>query len=118
MSENLPAVLKANLPTDYATLDQRDFLSATGMGSDDFGLGLPSLRVNYDDQDNDGNSIPRGQWSLYKDGVRHFAKDVSFRVMYATYQYSHYDATEGKTLSQSIHFSRFGEEVYDSTGGV
>ena len=37
--------------------------------------------------------------------------------MYATYQYSHYDATEGKTLSQSIHFSRFGEEVYDSTGG-
>ena len=117
MSENLPAVLQANLPTNYADLDQRDFLAATGMGGDELGLGLPSLRVNYDDQDNDGNSIPRGQWSLYVDGVKYFAKEVDFRVMYATHQYSHYDASEGMTISQSTHFNRFGEEVYDTTGG-
>lgn len=117
MSDNLPIIFKSNLPADYSGLDEHDLLEATGMSNGDLGLGLPSLRVNYDDQDEDENSIPRGHWTITVDGVRYFAKEVFMRIMNTSNQYSHYDADQGKTIAKSIHFNRFGEEVYDDAGG-
>lgn len=116
MSDNLPAELPANLPSTFEGLSDDELMLATGQGQE-MGLGLPSLRVNYDDEDSDGNSVPRGQWTIQSDGTQYFAKDVSLRVLYSTYQYSHYDADEGKMVSKSVHFTRFGEEVYDDAGG-
>ncbi len=117
MVDNLPATLSTNLPTSFEGVSDSELMAATGQG-EEYGLGLPSLRVNYDDEDDDGNKIPRGQWVLYCDGGPIFAPNVDFRVIYATYQYSHYDAEEGKTISKSAHFMDFREEVYDTAGGM
>jgi hypothetical protein len=109
--ENLPANL------DHTT-DILAFMKATGQGADRDGLDLPSLRVNYNDEDDDGNKIPLGHWSIFGPEGQIFAEEVTLRPMFATYQYSHFDVNAAQTLSTSVHFmDLMQKEVPDSTGG-
>jgi hypothetical protein len=109
--ENLPANL------DHTT-DILAFMKATGQGAERDGLDLPSLRVNYNDEDDDGNKIPLGHWSIFGPEGQVFAEEVTLRPMFATYQYSHFDVNAAQTLSTSVHFmDLLQKEVPDSTGG-
>ena len=110
--------MSENLPVNLETVSAREMAELTGFRQETTGNGLPVLRVNYDDQDKDGNEIPRGQWTVLDvDGVAVYAKEVQLVPMYATYQYSHYDADLGKQISVSTHFRKWSEEVPDSAGG-
>lgn len=100
-----------------AGISEEEWLRLTGAPVEKAGLNLPSLRVNYDDQDDDGNDIPRGQFVISNpDGVRVFAKSVKLRIMAVRMQYSRYDAEAQKTASTSIYFRSFYDEVPDDTG--
>lgn len=107
-----------NLPATLDGLSVQEEMRATGqiMSGND-GLGLPSLRVNYDDEDQDGNKIPRGSWTVYGEDGQVFADSVLFRPILTTIQYNHYDSDEGKTRATSIHGSGFDSEFQDSAGG-
>lgn len=107
-----------NLPANLEELDAHALAKLTGQKEDRTGNSLPTLRVNYDDQDGDGNDIPRGQWSCYlSDGRRVFAKKVSFRVFLTKYQYSHYNSDKQEFVSVSVYFDKFGDEAPDTAGG-
>lgn len=107
-----------NLPANIDTLDTAALMRMTGQTmSGQSGVGVPSLRVNYDDEDQDGNEIPRGSWTVYTDKGQVFAKSVMFRIMLATIQYNHYDADEQKNVSTSVHVQGFDGEIPDSIGG-
>lgn len=79
--------------------------------------GLPTLRVNYLDEDIDGNPIPKGQFTLMVDGQQVFAPEVDLRIMYATNQLSHYDQAEGKPVATTIYFNNRTDEIPDDAGG-
>jgi hypothetical protein len=110
--------LSDNLPANLETLSAREMMEMTGQKQEMSGNGLPVLRVNYDDQDKEGVDIPRGQWTVVdQEGIIVYAKEVQFVPMYATYQYSHFDADLGKQVSVSVHFQKWSEEVPDTAGG-
>jgi hypothetical protein len=106
-----------NLPANIETISNKELMELTGQSQPKMGLGLPSLRVNYDDEDENENKIPRGEWSLYTGGHTIYAKTVLFQPILKTYQYSHFDNKEMKMVSTSIHFNNFGDEVPDDAGG-
>lgn len=116
MSDNLPAHLDANLPTNIESLTDKELIALFG-GSQNEGIDLPSLRVNYDDEDNDGNEIPRGQWAITLKGVTVYSKTVSFRVFMPRNQYSHYDRDANELVSKSVLFQNFRDpEIYSTCG--
>lgn len=106
-SENLPALYEQS---------ESQLLEALGFKHTQFGNGLPLLKVNVDDEDENGNTIPRGQWSLYGEDGRVFGKKASFRPYYAAYQYSHFDSNTMQLISKSIFFQNFSDEVFDTVG--
>lgn len=107
-----------NLPANIETFSKQDLMVLTGQEQEQSGLGLPSLRVNYDDQDKDGNNVPRGHWVLATGGQVVYAPVAALRVMFSTYQYSHFDQDEQKMVSTSIHFQNWNQEVPDDAGGM
>lgn len=107
-----------NLPANLAELDTKELAKLTGQTEDRTGNMLPTLRVNYDDEDDDNNSLPRGQWSCYtSSGKRIFAKEVSLRIFLTKYQYNHYDQDASEMVSTSVYFSKFGDQAPDTAGG-
>jgi hypothetical protein len=109
--------MSTNLPANLESLSARELMELTGQKQAQLGLGVPSLRVNYDDEDDDGNKIPRGQWFLAKDGIHVYAETVTFQPMFKTLQYSHYNNDEQKMVATSVHFQNFSDEVPDDAGG-
>lgn len=96
-----------------------ELMRLSGQGDEGFGNNLTSLRVNYDDEDDDGNKIPRGQWTFFsKDTGKVYAKEISFRQFLGTYQYSVFDKKTLKNTGTSVHFEKFGDEAPDSNGGM
>ena len=110
--------MTTNLPANLDELSSHDLAKLTGQQEERTGNTLPTLRVNYDDEDADGNTIPRGQWSCYMaDGRRIFAKEVQIRIFMTKYQYNHYNIDKGEHVSTSIYFDKFGDECPDTAGG-
>lgn len=111
-----------NLPAEYR--NERELMEDSGQGSFQ-GIDLPTLRVNYDSEDDDGNPLPRGTWAIsLPDGRTAYAADAKrkgapafLRVYHATHQYSHFDPENMKMISKSVHFYNFSEEIPDNTGG-
>lgn len=114
--------MEINLPTTLDGLSAHELMVMTGFKQEFDGSQLPALRVNYDDEDDDGNEIPRGAWALTTEVdnnlVTIFSKEpVFFRPLFNTRQYSHYDADTQKMIAVSVHFQKWGDEVPDSAGG-
>ncbi len=116
MSNDLTTLFKVNLPDTLNELSAAEINTAIGMDQGDFGL--PTLRVNYNDVDDDDNALPRGQWTVYDDNGPVFSPTVVLRVLFMSKQYSHYDADKMELINKSIHFKRWGEEIIDMRGGT
>lgn len=77
---------------------------------------LPLLRINYQEEDDDGNELKKGTFVLDgKDIEKVYAKDVTFRALGDFMQYLHYDMEEQKTINRTI-IHRIGDEPIDETG--
>lgn len=110
--------MSSNLPANLETLNSQELAALTGQKEERLGNQLPSLRVNYEDSDDDDNPLPRGQWSCFlSNGSRIFAKEVQLRIFLTKYQYNHYDADKQETVSTSVYFDKFGDEAPDTAGG-
>lgn len=105
-----------NLPV-LAEASNEELAVALGFKQNFQGPLLPTLRVNYEDEDQDENPIKRGDWSINYEGTPVYAKEVVVRLMFSRFQYSHYDLTEGKTICTSVFFENFGDEIPDTCGG-
>jgi hypothetical protein len=110
--------MSINLPTNFETLSPEELLILSGFKSpDSYQSSLPTLRVNYEDADDDGNDLPRGQWTISHEGVRVFGKVARLRPIVSTLQYRHFDKDKKAIVSTSVHFNSFNQEIPDDTGG-
>lgn len=79
---------------------------------------LPRLTVTRDSEDEDGNSVPIGTFSVTQDDTTVYAKAATFRVFLNAYQYQAYDPVVRKYTNRSIIIKSFNEEALDEKGGL
>jgi len=79
---------------------------------------LKVLKINRDFEDDDGNALPSGTFTITVDGENVYAKTIKFQLFMQRYQYIHYDQTEGEFVGKSIMANNLypQTEVHDSTG--
>ncbi len=111
-------VLSESGDTDLimAALGQKDLSSKVSEGGGSF---LPRLAIEHNAEDDDGKSLPRGQWRV-KDanGNTAYSKTVIFRPFLRRYMYSVWDQGEQTYSSMTIQAASFGDSFFDTTGGL
>ena len=116
MTNDLATLENINLKN----LDESALMALTGQGgapTTGSGNGLPRLAINYTDEDDDGNSLPKGHWKLMVDGRFVYAEKLKLRPFSRMYTYSHWDDEEKGFVSQSIQTGSLGDKFPDSIGG-
>ena len=79
---------------------------------------LPILKINYQEEDADGNEIKKGLFVLGNTPDKAvYAKEVKLRVFGDFMQYLHYDADAEEVVNRSI-VHRMGDEPMDEKGTV
>lgn len=109
--------MNVNLPANIKDVSPDELMALTGQDVPMGGLNMPSLRINYHEEDDDGNQLPRGQWTMSVDGTQVFAPTVNVRILFATHQYGHYDTDKNKQVSTSVHFQNWSDDIIDDAGG-
>ena len=79
---------------------------------------LKVLKINRDFEDDDGNALPSGTFTVNTDGENIYAKTITFQLFMQRYQYIHYDQSEGEFVGKSIMANNLypQTEVPDSIG--
>ena len=93
------------------------------IGQDDgssMGTNIPRLAINRTPEDDDGNQLPVGHFSVYDSNVGQnvYGKPITFRPFISAMQYMHYDADKGEYVNRSIIFKSWKEEAIDILGGT
>jgi len=78
---------------------------------------LPLLKVNYQDEDDQGNELKKGIFALAMPNETVYGKDVTIRVFADYMQYLDYDPEEQAVMNKTI-IHRVGDEPIDETGGI
>jgi len=78
---------------------------------------LPLLKVNYQDEDDQGNELKKGIFALAMPNETVYGKDVTIRVFADYMQYLDYDPDEQAVMNKTI-IHRVGDEPIDETGGI
>ena len=110
--------MTTNLPATVGDLTYNEFMAMSGMDIDHMGRDIPTLRVNYDDEDEKKRPLRRGIWVLnHKDHGKVYSDSVDVVIYLNRYQYSHYDLELKKTVATSVFFKTFNDEIMDDAGG-
>lgn len=78
---------------------------------------LPILRINYQEEDDDGNELKKGTFTLQGGEQNIYAKEASFRALGDYMQYLHYSQEEEAVVNRTI-IHRIGDEPIDEKGTV
>ena len=79
---------------------------------------LPELKINSQVDDENGNTLPRGDFYIKGLEKVAYAKSVTFRPLAHGYQYLHYDTQQNKLAAKSRIIANFGEEARDTNGTI
>ena len=93
------------------------------IGQDDgtsSGDGIPRLSINRNPEDDNGNKLPVGEYSVFDTTVGKVAygKPVTFRPFLSGMQYMNYSPDKGEYVNRSIIFFSHKDEAIDMLGGV
>ena len=77
---------------------------------------LPQLTINSQVDDDDGNPIPRGAFTIKGTEVAAYAETAMFRPLSHHFQYLHWDNVQKKLVNKSKIIASFGEEPIDMNG--
>jgi hypothetical protein len=69
------------------------------------------LKINRDHEDDSGNSLPAGSWSVSLPDKMVYAKEIDFQVFAQRYQYLHYDAE----VNEMVNKSTMAKNLYPQT---
>ena len=100
-------------------LSESQLMELTGQGagpSTNNNEGLARLNINYTEEDDEGKTLPRGDWKIMSDGRFVYAPTIKMRPFLRTYTYSIWDDEESKFSSQSIQAKSLGERFIDTDG--
>lgn len=104
----------------YNGMTAEQLMAAMGAGDqqqESTGNRLPLLKVNYQDEDDEGNELKKGIFALNLPSGTVYGKDVKIRVFADYMQYLNYDASENAVVNKTI-IHRVGDEPIDEQGGV
>ena len=107
-----------NLPT---TIDADEIAALRrSMGVDpsaDRGMQLPELKVMLDDEDANGQRLPKGSFYIKGHGTENvYAKEVNIRVMAHHFQYVDFDGEAKKVRNKTILATSFRSDFPDVKG--
>lgn len=105
----------------YNGMTPDQLMAAVGAGEsqqqESTGNRLPLLKVNYQDEDDDGNELKKGVFALTLPSGTVYGKDVKVRVFADYMQYLNYDPNENAVVNKTI-IHRVGDEAVDEMGTV
>lgn len=78
--------------------------------------GLSRLNINYETETDDGQALKKGAWKIYHNGEFVYADTVDFRPLVRTYEWSTWDAEEGKFASRSVQAPSLNHQFPDTDG--
>lgn len=78
---------------------------------------LPILRINYQEEDDNGNELKKGTFTLQGGDHNIYAKEATFRALGDYMQYLHYSQEEEAVVNRTI-IHRIGDEPIDEKGTV
>ena len=82
------------------------------------GIRIPLLKINLDDEDDNGKELPKGEFYLTNQDTSVYAKKVSIRPLAEMFQYSEYDPLANKLANRTIIAPSLREELIDEKGTV
>ena len=92
-------------------------LMGQGPSEDKPKTGLTRLNINYDTDDDEGNTLKKGTWKIFHEGEYVYADSVTFRPMARYYEWSVYDAEEQKISCRSTQEPSLEHQFPDTLGG-
>ena len=109
----------------FEALSKEEIMKMTGQddGSQISSGILPRLAINRASEDDDGNAIRTGVYTIYdseSEAKVYSLKDkaVRFRPFINAYQYMDYDTEDNKYICSSVVFKSWKDEPIDNNGGV
>lgn len=78
---------------------------------------MPLLKINYSEEDDNGNDLKKGYFELQTANGSVYAKDVKIRVFADYMQYLDYDPEQNAVVNKTI-IHRVGDEPIDEKGGI
>ena len=82
--------------------------------------GIPRLSINRNPEDDNGNKLPVGEFSIFDTtiGKVAYGKPVTFRPFISGMQYMNYNPEKGEYTNRSIIFTSHKDEAIDMLGGT
>ena len=106
--------------TTISKSEQLEIAAAMGMGGGSSSASsdrLPELKINYQEENDQGQTLPRGQFFVRgteDDPV--FAKTVNFRPLSQLFQWIQYDPEENKVKNKTLMIPMLRQEARDMNG--
>lgn len=77
---------------------------------------LPTLKVNYDEEDEQGNDLKKGLFTITEQEEAVYAETATFRPMAQMYQYVDFNQTDNKVVNKSTIENNLNAEFPDERG--
>lgn len=103
----------------YNGLTEAQLLAAMGVAPEvqNTGYLFPILKINYEDEDAEGNTLRKGTFSFPTEEGTAYCKEVNLRVFADYLQYLDYDPEQNAVVNKTI-IHRPGDEPVDEQGGI
>jgi hypothetical protein len=101
----------------FSSDDTKTLMEMTGQGSTNKSEGLSRININYDTETEDGVTLTRGDWKVFVSGEYLYAKEVFFRPILRTFEWSLFDADEGAFSCKSVQKPTLAGDFPDTEGG-
>lgn len=102
-------------------MSKEEIMKAIGQdsGSDNENI-IPRLTINRNPEDDNGNQLPIGSFTVYdsRENKNYYGKSVTLRPFISGMQYMHYDPEKTEYVNRSVIFSSWKEEAIDIQGGT
>jgi len=121
MMSNDVVTNKPSVVPSLKTMSVAELAALTGqeIGSSNENQGLPRFAINHSEEDNEGRTIPRGEFSLkLSDGVTAYAKEAHLRIFLRLFTYSRWDVEQGSFGCQTIQAPSLTADFYDTEGSM
>ena len=110
----------SNELANISTMSNEDIMKAIGQDDGSKRVGIPRLTINRNPEDDDGNQLPMGAYSVFHNEVGQivYGKPIKFRPFINTMQYMQYSPEKEEYVNRSIIFKNWKEEAIDIQGGT
>ena len=110
----------SNELSNLNTMSNEDIMKAIGQDDGTKRTGVPRLTINRNPEDDDGNQLPMGAYSVFHNEVGQtvYGKPIIFRPFISSMKYMQYSTEQEEYINRSIIFKNWQEEIIDTQGGT